>query len=299
MQTHSVAVVIPLFNEREVVEQLLARTIGACAETSLRWQIILVDDGSSDGTDQIVSDTIDGGIEGGQVTLVRLSRNFGQQAAIMAGLELANDSDCVVVMDGDLQDPPELIPRLIERWIAGDQVIIPQKSSRQETPLRSVCFWAFHKLFRFVSDIKVPPRTGNFCLMDRSAADAMLQLREKHRFFPGLRALIGFRQATYAFDRPARAAGKPKQSLRRLFQYASDAFVGFSDKPLKLLGLAGCGMVLASCLLSVGLIVSATAGVAENFWPKLILCGMLCMTGLQLSAISLFCLLYTSDAADE
>ncbi len=283
MQAKSIEVIIPLYNEMEVVDQLLERTVNSCRQTGLHWRVILVDDGSTDGTDGRISELMERGVGDGNIVLVKLSRNFGQQAAIMAGLELAADSDCVVVMDGDLQDPPELIPRMVEKWNQGDQVVIPQKNSRQETPIRSVCFWAFHKLFRFVSDINVPPRTGNFCLLDRCAADAMVRLREQHRFFPGLRALIGFRQTTVAFERPARAAGKPKQSLRRLFQYAGDAFVGFSDKPMKLLGLTGFGLLTVGALLLGVLMVSVVGSTeAVDFWPKLIACGILLLTGVQL-----------------
>lgn len=256
-------VVIPVFNEIEIIEQLHTRVVAACEKTCLKYRIIYVDDGSSDGTPEwlarhAIADEpespaqrlgfVDHDMPNGRVSLLELSRNFGQPSAILAGLQ-HSQGDCLVLMDGDLQDPPELIPEMVERWKTGDQVVIAQRTSRQETLLRGLAFKAFHKFFRYLSDSKIPPNTGTFCLLDRVAADSICQLPESHRFFPGLRAWIGYQQSMLSFQRPPRAGGEPKQTFVRLLKYALDAVFGYSFKPLRLLTTAG----IAICALSFGL----------------------------------------------
>ena len=257
-------IVIPVFNEIEIIEQLHTRVVAACEETQLSYRIIYVDDGSSDGTSDWIAkhaltDKIDSGganlpmqrfrLSNGQVTLLELSRNFGQPSAILAGLRHTCGRS-VVIMDGDLQDPPELIPRMVERWESGDQVVIAQRTSRQETFLRGLAFKAFHKCFRYLSDSSIPPNTGTFCLLDRTAADSISELPESHRFFPGLRAWIGYRQSMLKFKRPPRAGGEPKQTFVRLLKYALDAVFGYSFKPLRLLTGAGFAICFLSFVLA-------------------------------------------------
>lgn len=245
-------VVIPVFNEIEVVDQLHERVVAACQQTGLSCHIIYVDDGSRDQTarwlaenavrtEAVESDTI----APLRVTLLRLSRNFGQPAAILAGVR-HSQSDCVVILDGDLQDPPELIPEMVRKWQDGKEVVIAQRRSRRETFLRGLAFRLFHRCFRYLSDAKIPPNTGTFCLLDRRAVDALSHLNESHRFFPGLRAWVGFKQCNLLFDRQERAAGKPKQTLPRLTRYALDAIFGFSLKPLRFLTVFGVLICVAS-----------------------------------------------------
>ena len=277
-------IVIPIFNEIEIIDQLHERVVSACNLTGLNFRIIYVDDGSSDGTKAWIHENVigrpdssDSKAEGfgqsnldqnnlGQnelsqkdlnasivfdktstskysVTLLELSRNFGQPSAILAGLR-HSQSDCVVLMDGDLQDPPELIPAMVEQWQAGDQVVIAQRTSRKETFLRGLAFKAFHSCFRYLSDSQIPANTGTFCLLDRVAADSINELPESHRFFPGLRAWVGYRQSMLEFKRPPRAGGEPKQTFVRLLKYALDAVFGYSFKPLRL--LTGVGLVICS-----------------------------------------------------
>lgn len=266
-------VVIPLFNEIEIVEILHARVVAACQNTGLRYRIIYVDDGSRDGTKRWIKQNAQSSLEldttkdvpsvlrvesqidaddsttRGRVTLIELSRNFGQPAAILAGLEQSSGS-CVVIMDGDLQDPPELIPEMVERWNNGDQVVIAERTSRQESFFRGLAFKAFHSCFRYLSDSQIPPNTGTFCLLDRVAADSICSLPESHRFFPGLRAWVGHRQSMVKFERPPRAGGEPKQTFIRLLKYALDAVFGYSFKPLRLLTTAGVVICSVSFMLA-------------------------------------------------
>lgn len=243
-------VVIPVFNEIEIIDQLHTRVSAACVKSGLDFRIIYVDDGSHDGTpDWINENAVRPLSRNGETTLLQLSRNYGQPAAILAGLE-KSDADCVVLMDGDLQDPPELIPELVDSWLEGSQVVIAQRRSRKETWLRGMAFKSFHKWFRYLSDSPIPPNTGTFCLMDRVAADAICELPESHRFFPGLRAWVGFKQKNVLFDRQPRAGGEPKQTFVRLFRYALDAIFGFSLKPLRVLTAAGVLICLFSFVLA-------------------------------------------------
>lgn len=247
-------VVIPVFNEIEIVDQLHARVLTACKATDLDFEIIYVDDGSRDETGKWIREHViaEGGVDsatkhckGQSVTLIQLSKNFGQPAAILAGLR-SSTGDCVVVIDGDLQDPPELLPELVNSWQAGNDVVIARRTSRKESLLRGLAFRVFHKCFRYLADTDIPPNTGTFCLMDRQAVNAMCDFPESHRFFPGLRSWIGFQQSMVMFDRQERAGGQPKQTFVRLFRYALDAIFGFSFKPLRLLTGAGALVCMVS-----------------------------------------------------
>ena len=304
-------VVIPVFNEIEIIEQLHTRVVAACRNTGLDFRIIYVDDGSHDGTSQWLSNNVqlapqlsenvaknldsgeqclkdqdldpktsasarsaqlsvvssgpplkqnsDSGYANGQVSLVELSRNFGQPSAILAGLE-SSQGDCVVIMDGDLQDPPELIPELVSKWRSGNQVVIAERTSRKESFFRGLAFKTFHKCFRYLADSKIPPNTGTFCLLDRVAADSICSLPESHRFFPGLRAWVGYDQAMVQFARPPRAGGEPKQTFVRLLKYALDAVFGYSFKPLRLLTGVGVSICMISFMLAAWFMMKRMMG---------------------------------------
>ena len=301
MALRTLELIIPLYNEMEVLPELFKQAIDACQNTETKWRIIFIDDGSSDETGQWLEQRISAlrkpaigaaatgegeCLEHGQLSLISLSRNFGQQQAIIAGLD-ATIADCVIVMDGDLQDPPELIARMVELWSEGAQVVIPQRTSRRETPVRAVGFWLFHRLFRYLSDSDVPPRTGNFCLLDRMAVEAIGRLNERHRYLPGLRALVGFRQVMLPFDRHQRGAGQPKQSMSRLVSYAFDAILGFSAKPLKLIAWTGVALVglggVCSLLTVAGMLIY---GAEENtFSMRLIASLAIGLSGTNLTAL--------------
>ncbi len=245
----SIAIVIPVYNEEHVLPELLRRLAEVCnRETGFNWTITLVNDGSRDRSEELI---LEQSRADGRFRLVSLSRNFGHQAALSAGLAEAGACDAVVTMDADLQDPPELIPDLVARWRAGAEIVLAVRRSRRETGMRRVGFDIFHSLFNRLSDFRIPPNTGTFGLLGRNALVAYNGLSERHRFFPGLRAWVGFETAEIEYDRLERAAGKPSQTLQRLVRYAFDAIFSFSRLPLRL--LTYCGMFVSGCGFALGL----------------------------------------------
>jgi dolichol-phosphate mannosyltransferase len=219
--------------------------------------------------------------------IVDLSRNFGHQAAISAGLIHA-DGDAVVCMDGDLQDPPEVIPDMLARWKEGDQIIRAERRSRKEVGIRRLGFDAFHRIFDWISDFPVPAQSGIFGLMDRKPLEELNRFTEKNRFFPGLRSWVGYKQGVVQYDRQERAAGEPKQSFRRLIKYALDAIFSFSYKPLRIMTMTGILISAAGFLLACIFVIKRLIGieVAQTGFTTLVTL-VLFLGGVQLIAIGL------------
>jgi glycosyltransferase involved in cell wall biosynthesis len=197
---------------------------------------VLVDDGSRDDSAALIRAQA---ARDKRFELVELSRNFGFQAALAAGLANARNADAVVTMDADLQDPPEMIPALVAAWRDGAEVVRATRRTRADTGLRRAGFDLFHTILGRLSDYPIEPNSGTFGVLGRAAVDAFNQLPERNRFFPGLRAWIGFRTADVPYDRQERAAGKPQQTFRRLVRYGLDGVFSFSQLPLRLLTYSG------------------------------------------------------------
>ena len=233
----AIAVVTPVFNEEAVLPELFARlTTLFNANPGCAWRAILVDDGSRDRSAELVCAQA---ARDSRFELVELSRNFGFQSALSAGLARAAGADAVVTMDADLQDPPEIIPEFVAAWRGGAEVVRAVRRSRSETGLRRVGFDLFHALFGKLIDFPIEPNTGTFGLLGKNALATFNSLPEHHRFFPGLRAWIGFQTADVAYDRKARAAGEPQQTFHHLLRYALDGLFSFSRLPLRLLTFTG------------------------------------------------------------
>jgi polyisoprenyl-phosphate glycosyltransferase len=205
------------------------------------WEVIYVNDGSEDQSLSLLTRLHEASPT--TVVVADLSRNWGHQQAISAGLSLAQ-GDAVLIMDGDFQDPPSLIPEMVAAWRRGAEVVIARRTSRGEHGLRRLLFPMFYRLLGYMSDYPIPLSVGIFGLMDRKVCKVLANLRETNRFLPGLRSWVGFRTVFVNFDRPDRAIGKPKQTLLNLFKYAFDAILSFSYKPLRL-GLA-FGLIMAA-----------------------------------------------------
>jgi polyisoprenyl-phosphate glycosyltransferase len=224
-----VSIVIPIFNEQENLPELRRRLATAMETAGEPWEALLVDDGSRDDSPRILREFHD---SDPRFKIVTLSRNFGHQPAVSAGIHHAA-GDAVVLIDGDLQDPPEVIPEMIRKWKEGFQVVLAQRASRPEGGLRGIGFRLFYPILRRITDLPSTPDAGIFGLMDRAVVTEFNRLPERNRFIPGLRSWLGFRQASVLYDRSDRAAGKPKQTLGRLIRYAADGMVSFSYKPLR------------------------------------------------------------------
>ena len=281
-----VSVVVPVFNEQENLPDLRWRMTAALDSTARDWELILVNDGSRDESVRIIRRWC---AEDDRVRLIDLSRNFGHQPAITAGVHAAA-GDCVVLIDGDLQDPPEVIPSMVEKWEEGYQVVLGERRSRGDAGLgmRGVGFRLFYPLLRFVTDLPDGPDAGVFGLMDRAVVEEFNKLPERNRFIPGLRSWLGFKQTSVPYDRNDRAAGKPKQTLRRLFRYAMDGMLSFSFKPLRAATWLGFVVSLVAFLLGVYYFIDffASGKRAGSGFTTIILC-VLFLGGVQLITIGI------------
>lgn len=277
------AIVIPIFNEEATLPVLIERLTRACESVpDAQWTVLCVDDGSADRSVALLAEQHERDPRFGYV---RLSRNFGHQAAIAAGLAHA-DGDAIVVMDGDLQDPPELIPQMVAAWRDGGQVVRAVRTRRPEVGVRGVGLKLFHWLFEKLCKLPNVGNTGVFALMDRRAADALRQLPERSRFLPGLRSWVGFDQRTVTFEREARAEGQPRQSLPRLIKYALDAFFSFTYQPLRWMTYAGLFVSATAFLIAVAFIIRRLTGaeIAVTGFTTLVTL-VLFMGGIQLIAM--------------
>jgi len=235
------SIVIPIFNEEKTLPALHDRITKSLSSLDQPYEVLLVDDGSSDQSFQLMREIHQ---QDPRFKIIRLSRNFGHQVAISAGMDSAT-GDALLLMDGDLQDPPELIPEMIKLWKEGSQVVYTVKKSRKENPIKRVAFKAFYRLIRSLSSVDIPMEAGNFSLVDRRVVDVLRSMPERSRYLSGMRAWVGFKQSAVPYDREARYAGEPRMSINRLVRLALDGIFSFSDAPLRLaiyLGLlTACG----------------------------------------------------------
>jgi polyisoprenyl-phosphate glycosyltransferase len=247
-----ISVVVPIYNEEEIISRLHDAVLKAMSGMRESWEVVYVNDGSKDSSLDLLrnlqsSDT--------HVVVVDLSRNWGHMGAISAGLQTAR-GEAVVLMDGDLQDPPAVIPEFVAAWRRGAQVVTAVRRSRQESrKALAVLFPLFYRVLGALADFPIPLNAGIFGLMDRQVVDSINALQEGNRYLPGLRAWVGYRTAVVYYDRHDRVGGDGKLSFLSRIKYAMDAITSFSYKPLRfsfvLAGLAVCvSLVLAICALA-------------------------------------------------
>ena len=257
-----------MLNEREGLRALFDRIEQAAQDTAVDWEIVAVDDGSTDGTREAVAAELK---RFGRWRLILLSRNFGQQPAYRAGIDHAS-GDAVIFLDADLQDPPELIPRFLEKWREGFKVVTGRRTSREERGLRRLFFEAFHKMFHRMTGRVMPANSGMFSLVDRVVVDRLAAAQETNLFLPALKCWYGFPQTTVEYARQERAAGKPKQSFRKLFRYALDGLFSFSDLPLQWIAAAGA-IICAASFLYAGFLVIEKLLQLFGYFPELRVLG--------------------------
>ncbi len=263
-----VSIVIPMLNEKDGLSALFARVEGAIKGTAADWEMVVVDDGSTDGTGDAAREELK---RFAHWQLVVLSRNFGQQPAYRAGVDHAR-GDAVIFLDADLQDPPELVPQFLEKWLAGYKVVTGCRTSREETGLRRVLFDGFHRVFHSMTGRVMPMNSGMFSLIDRVVINQLVAARETNLYLPALKSWYGFPQTTVEYARKNREVGEAKQSMRKLFGQALDALFSFSDLPLQWIAAVGAIICLASFAYA-GLLVVEKVLQMFGYFPELRVLG--------------------------
>ena len=230
-----ISVIVPCYNEEAVLPQLFHRLDAAAKGWGMDYEVLCVDDGSSDRTWELLTRQHQAN---GRWKCLAFARNFGHQVAISAGLFNCT-GDAAIIVDADLQDPPEELARLIEKWREGYEVVYGVRQKRKEGAVKRLCYWAFYRLMAKLVQFELPLDSGDFCLLDRRAVVTLNAMPERNRFVRGMRAWAGFRQVGLPYERQARAGGDPKYSVRKLFRLAWDGIFSFSSAPLRFVSYLG------------------------------------------------------------
>ena len=273
----AVSVVVPLFNEQENLGELHRRLTVSLGGQELEYELVFVNDGSRDATSSMLEEIQN---KDPRVCVVSLSRNFGHQAAISAGIDHAT-GEAVILMDGDLQDPPEVLAQFIATWRQGNDVVYAIRTKRKEGLFKRACYATFYRVMRATSSLDIPLDSGDFCLMDRKVVEALKALPERNRFVRGLRTFVGFKQTGLAYERAARQAGQPKYTMRALCKLAADGLIGFTDAPLRIVTYVG-GVCVAGAGLGglITLMQAVFAGAVPGWWIATLV--TIACTGVQL-----------------
>ncbi len=259
-QKPELTVIVPCFNEEAVLPETARRLTASLEQIGRPFEIVFVDDGSRDGTARVLT-----GLHAAdpRVRIVRLSRNFGHQIAISAGLEYAH-GDAVVLIDADLQDPPEIIGEMVDLWRRGNEVVYGTRSRRDgETAFKTLTAKWFYRFINRISEIEIPLDSGDFRLLDRRVVDTLLAMPERDRFVRGMVSWAGFTQVSLPYERAARHAGDSKYTLLRMARFATDGILSFSTAPLRLATLLG---IVSLSVAGIGGLVGLGAGVVEGKW---------------------------------
>jgi dolichol-phosphate mannosyltransferase len=285
VETVKYSIVIPIYNEEESFPALVKRLREVMDQLDGPTEIVLVDDGSKDASYDLMTQV---NAEDLRFKIVQLSRNFGHQIAITAGMDVAS-GQAVIVMDADLQDPPEVILQMAQRWQEGYEVVYAVRERRDgETLFKRKTATIFYGIQRRLAEIDQPMEVGDFRLVDRKALDAFLQMRERNRYVRGMFSWVGFRQTAVPYTRASREAGQSKYPFRKMMRLALDGFVGFSTAPLRFTLTAGLLMAMGSVLYGVVLIAMKLAGV-RGFAPGYasVLVAITFLSGVQLTVIGM------------
>ena len=274
------SLVVPAFNEEEAMEQSFERTYRAMSSIGYPFEIIYIDDGSRDRTWEIISRLAR---EHEEVKALRFSKNFGHQLAVTAGMDEAK-GDAVIIMDADLQDPPEVIADMVKAWEQGADIAYGKRLHRKgETAAKKFTAWCYYRLLNFMSAYPIPLDTGDFRLLDKAVADEFKVLREHNRFLRGMSAWLGYNAVPVEYVREERCAGKTKYTLKKMLRLAADGIFGFSSRPLTLIGWAGLAVL---CIALLGLIATiacaAVTGVPGWLWA---VCALVLLDGVILCAM--------------
>ena len=278
-----ISLVIPIYNEELVIDELLNRSLTTLKEIGRPFEIIVVDDGSEDSSLQKL---LDHRKKDERIKVVELSRNFGHQAAFTAGIRRSK-GQYTVMMDGDLQDTPELIKDMFGKMQSGDYDIVNgYRKSRAETGFRGLMFAIFHKLFALILNEKDVENIGNFSMLNRPALQALIRLKEKTRYLPGLRTYVGFKQGFLDYDREDRKEGAPKMRFRHLVKLATDAIFSFSRLPIFICFYLGLlGIIITSVIGLIMMFSDSEPSLTTNYKPMLV--GLFFIGSVQLAFIGI------------
>jgi polyisoprenyl-phosphate glycosyltransferase len=276
------SIVAPIFNEKDNLHELHRRVSEVMNSTNEPWELILVDDGSSDSSSDIIRELAQ---KDSHIRPVIFARNFGHQVAVTAGLDYSR-GDAVVIIDADLQDPPELILEMSKKWREGYEVVYAVRAEREgESWFKLWTASLFYRIIYQITDVKIPLDTGDFRLMDRKVVNVMNQMREKHRFLRGMSAWVGFKQIGVEYKRAARQAGETKYPFRKMFKLAVNAVTGFSYFPLQVATYVGFISAAISILAIPLVIVLRVAGHQQLTGQATTLIAVLFLGGVQLISL--------------
>lgn len=246
------SVIVPMYNEESVMNETYKRLTKVMQDFNKSYEIIFINDGSKDKTKSILDEICK---QDNRVKMIDFARNFGHQTAITAGMDYAA-GECMVIIDGDLQDPPELIPDMIKLWESGYDVVYGKRKSRKgETLFKKITAKAFYRILRSMTDVSIPVDTGDFRLIDRKVCEALKQLPEKNRYVRGLMSWVGFKQTAIEFERKERFAGETKYPFKKMLKLATDGIISFSYKPLKIASYLGTIMSGVSFLYLIFILI--------------------------------------------
>ena len=278
------SVIAPIYNESANIPELYQRVSEVLDTTGESWELIMIDDGSSDGSTEMLMELSE---KDERVKSIIFARNFGHQLAVTAGLD-HSAGDAVIIIDSDLQDPPEVILDLIAKWKEGFEVVYAVRSKREgETWFKLFTASMFYRLIQRITDVHIPMDAGDFRLMDRKVVDVLKQMRERHRFLRGMSVWVGFKQTGVEYERAARFAGDTKYPLRKMVKFATDAITGFSYFPLQLamyLGFISAGI---STLAIPVVIILRLTGSQAFYGQATTLIAVLFLGGVQLISLGL------------
>lgn len=283
MDKKLISIVVPMYYEELVAEECYRRLTKALENRDFDYELLFVNDGSKDKTEQILQRLSE---KDERVKVINFARNFGHQAAVTAGIYSAT-GDGVVLIDADLQDPPELISEMVEKWKSGYQVVYAKRLKRKgESFFKKLTAKYFYKLLNFLSDTDIPKDTGDFRLMDRCVVEVFKLMPEKHKFIRGMVSWIGFNQTFIEYEREERFAGETKYPLKKMLKFAMDGILSFSTKPLKMVTSIGLLTVILSFIVLVFALYMKFSGRTQSGWTSLMVV-MTFFSGAQLLSIGI------------
>ncbi|AZQ45310.1 glycosyltransferase family 2 protein [Bacillus sp. GX] len=279
-----ISVVVPMYFEEEVAQECYNRLKSVMLQNNINYEFVFVNDGSTDRTMEILSEIAANDY---RTKIVNFARNFGHQVAVTAGIAAAK-GDAIVIIDADLQDPPEVIPELIAKWEEGYEVVYAKRKQRKgETWFKLLTAKYFYKFLNYMSDIDIPKDTGDFRIIDRKVADVFNQMTERNRFIRGMMSWVGFRQTYVEYERDERFAGETKYPLKKMIKFASDGIIAFSTKPLRIVMTLGLLSVLISIIVLLYTITVKIIGTGTQTGWASIMVAITFFSGIQLLGLGI------------